>query len=259
MTLEEFSKKFNALPAQEQVKYIYTNIDSLPSQERVLFLLSVLREEKSSPLVKATALKFLRQSAYQESEIYRNFINDQFRAISNAARRAVKEFGEKQKSDGYYAEAVLRKLNSLADKERRLKILKAIAKLKAPWVLRVLLDSLGDPCEKNRDFLIKELSQREIWNPAPLYEKLTKPPWYARSAALRILALRKDPQALSTLEKVLSDPNVDVRRSAAETLGEIGGHEALAMIVKLTKDRSAYVRQAASEALRKVSSVRFSG
>jgi HEAT repeat protein len=259
MTLEEFSEKFNPLPAQEKVRYIYTNIDSLQKEEKIRFLLSVLKEEKSSPLVKATALKFLRQSAYQESEIYRDFINDQFRAISNAAKRAVKEFGEKQKTDGYYAEAVLRKLNSLADKERRLKILRAIARLKAPWVLKVLLDSLGDPCEKNRDFLVTDLSQRVIWNPAPLYEKLTKPPWYARSAVLRILARRKDVQALSTLEKVLDDPNVDVRRCAAETLGEIGGREALAMIVRLTKDKSAYVRQTASEALRKVSNVRFSG
>ena len=259
MTLQEFSEKFAPLPAQEKIRFIYTNIDSLEKDEKILFLLSILKEEKSSPLVKATALKFLRQSSYQETEIYQNFADDQFRAIANAAKRAVKDLGEKEKDNDYYAEAVLRKLNSLPDKDRRLKILKAIARLKAPWVLRVLVEALNDPNERNRDFLIKELTEREIGNPAQIYDRLTRPPWYARSAALRILGKRKDPESLRAIEKTLSDPNVDVRRSAAEALGEIGGQDALGVLVKLAKDKNSYVKQAADEALGKVTKVRFSG
>jgi HEAT repeat protein len=57
----------------------------------------------------------------------------------------------------------------------------------------------------------------------------------------------------------LADTNVDVRRSAAEALGKIGGQEAIGMLVKLTKDGNIYVRQAAAGALSKISSVRFSG
>ena len=76
---------------------------------------------------------------------------------------------------------------------------------------------------------------------------------------LRALGRRKDSAAVPAIKKALADPNVDVRKSAAEALGEIGGKEALALLVRLTKDGSAYVRQAASDALRKVSSVRFSG
>jgi hypothetical protein len=259
MTLEEFSAQFVPLPPQEKIRFIYTHIDSLEHKDRVVFLLSILKEENSSPLVKATALKFLREASFQESDVYQAYLTDDFRAIANAARRAVKEFEEKEKKNGYYADAVLRKLRSLPDKERRLKILRAIARLKAPWVFRVLLEALKDTCETNRDFVIKELSHREIWNLAPLLEKLHQPPWYIKSSVLKILSLRKETQALSDIAKVIDDPNVGVRRSAAETLGEIGGQEAVSILVKLAKDRSAYVRQAAAEALRKTSRVRFSG
>jgi len=259
MTLEEFSAQFLPLPPQEKIRFLYTHIDSLGREDRVVFLLSILKEESSSPLVKATALKFLREASFQESDVYQAYITDDFRAIANAARRAVKEFEEKEKKGGYYADAVLRKLRSLPDRGRRLKILKAIAKLKAPWILRVLLDALKDPCETNRDFVIKELARREIWNLAPLLEKLHQPPWYVKSSVLKILCLRKEVQALAAIAKVANDPNVDVRRSAADALGEIGGQEAVGILVKLTKDQSAHVRQAAAEGLRKTSRVRFSG
>mgnify|MGYP005857835531 CR=1 FL=1 len=259
MTIEEFREQFSPLPPQEKIKFLYTRIETLAKEERILFLLSILKQEEASPLVKATALKFLREASYQESEVYKSFLEDDFRAIANAAKRAVKEFDEKDKKGGYYSEAVLRKLNSLPDKARRLKVLKAISQLKAPWVLNVLLERLSDSSESVRDFLIKELSQREVWNLAPFYEKLTQPPWYRRSAVLRILGLRKDAAAVSAIRGLLTDPNIDVRKSAAEALGEIGGKEALALLVKLTKDESSYVRQAAGESLRKVSSVRFSG
>ena len=156
MTVEEFSEQFSPLPPQEKVKFLYTRIETLAKEERIVFLLSILKQEEASPLVKATALKFLREASYQESEVYKSFLEDDFRAIANAAKRAVKEFEEKDKKDGYYSNAVLRKLSSLPDKDKRLKVLKAISRLQAPWVLRVLLEGLSDPCEAIRDFLIKE-------------------------------------------------------------------------------------------------------
>ncbi len=259
MTLAEFSEKFSLLHPHEKIRFLYTNIDTLEKEERILFLLSLLKEEESSPLVKATALKFLREASYQEFDVYENYIGDNFRAVANAARRAVKEFEEEDKKNRFYAEAVLRKLRSLPDRDRRFKILKAISKLKAPWVLTVLLEALDDPAEMNRDFLIKDLSQREIWNLEPVCEKLHRPPWYVKSAVLKVLGLRKDAAALSAIEHTLADTNIDVRKSAADALGEIGGKEALGLLVRLTKDKSAYVRSAAAEALRRVSKVRFSG
>jgi hypothetical protein len=259
MTLQEFSEKFDPLAAQEKIRFIYTNIDTLGREDKTLFLLSILREENSSPLVKATALKFLRETSYQESGLYQSFIGDQFRAIANAAKAAVKELGEKKKDNDYYAGAVLRKLRSLPDKDRRFKVLKAVARLKAPWVAKVLVAALDDPAQGNRDFLINELAGRESWDLAPLYERLIKPPWYARSAALKILGLRAEAGTIQAIQKTLADPNVDVRRSAAEALGDIGGQDAVGLLVMLTKDVSVYVRQAAVGALRKISSVRFSG
>jgi hypothetical protein len=259
MTLEDFTEQFSPLPPQEKIKFIYTHIETLSREERIMFLLSILREKEASPLVKATALKFLRETSFQESEVYRGFVANDFRALANAAKRALKEFEEKDKKDEYYADAVLRKLHSLTDKDKRLKILKAIARLNASWVLKVLLESLSDHCESNRDFLINELAKREIWNISALYERLSQPPWYMKSAVLRVLGQRKDAAAVPAIRTVLADPNVDVRKTAADALGEIGGKEALALLVALTKDSSSYVRQAAVTSLRKISSVRFSG
>lgn len=259
MTLEDFAEQFFPLAPQEKIRFLYTHIEILSREERIVFLLSVLREKEASPLVKATAIKFLRETSFQEPDLYKSFLEDDFRALANAAKCALKEFEEKDKKDEYYAAAVLRKLNSQTDKDKRLKILKAIARLKALWVLKVLLEGLSDHCESNRDFLITELSKREIWNFSPIYEKLSQPPWYMKSAVLRILGLRKDGAAVPAIRTVLSDPNVDVRKSAADALGEIGGKEALALLVELTKDPSTYVRQAAVASLRKISSVRFSG
>jgi len=259
MTVEEFSEKFQPLSPHEKIRFLYTHIDSLSKKERVFFLLSILKEENTSPLVKATVLKFLREASHQESETYKKYVGDPFRAVANAARRAVKEFEEKDKKSRYYTESVLRKLASLENREKRLKILEAISRLNASWVLRVMLESLSDPCEIVRDFLIKELSRREMGDLDPLYDRMKKPPWYAKSALLKVLGRRRESAALPHIESALADSNVDVRKSAADALGEIGGKAALALLVRLTKDKSAYVRAAAAEALRKVSNVRFSG
>lgn len=259
MTLQEFTEQFEPLPAQEQVRFIYANIDGLGPNDKIQFLIAVLKKEAASPLVKATALKFLRQTSYPEAELYQHFVDADFRAIANAAKRAVRDLGEKKKDAEYYAGAVLRKLRSLPDKDRRLKILRAISRLRAPWVEKVLVDALDDPAEMNRGFLIDELAGREGWCPSALADRLTQPPWFARSAALKILARRTGEAVLPAIEKTLTDPNVDVRRSAAEALGEIGGQEAVGMLVRLSKDANSYVRQAAALALRKISSVRFSG
>ncbi|MDH7512669.1 MAG: HEAT repeat domain-containing protein [Clostridiales bacterium] len=259
MTLEEFSERFSPLSPHEKVKFLYTHIDSLSKRERIFFLLNLLQAEGTSPLVKATGLKFLREASYQEFELYKKYTDNNFRALSNAAKRAVKEFEDKEKRSRYYMDSVLRKLASLDDKGKRLKILKAIAKLNSPWVFRVLLESLADPCETIRDYLIKELSQREVWSLNPFYERLKKSPWYVRSAVVKILGRRKDSACLPHIEPLLADSNVDVRKCAADALGEIGGKEVLALLVKLTKDKSIYVRSAAAEAVRKVSRVRFSG
>src|SRR4030065_1464096 len=144
MTIEEFSEQFSPLPPQEKIKFLYTHIDTLAKEERIVFLLSILKQEEASPLVKATALKFLREASYQEAEVYKSFLEDDFRAIANAATRAVKELEEKDKKGGYYSDAVLRKLSSLSDKDKRLKVFMAISRLQAPWVLRVLLEGLSD-------------------------------------------------------------------------------------------------------------------
>ena len=159
--------------------------------------------------------------------------------------------------DGLNRAAFLRKIALTQDKQKRLKVLKAYARLDTRLAGKVLIEALGDPCEEIRDFVVRELGERESFDPDLAYAKLSGPPWYARSAVLRVLAARRPEGAVRHIERVLGDANADVRKCAAEALGEIGGRDALRFLVRLKKDRSPYVRLAAEEGLRKASEVRF--
>lgn len=152
----------------------------------------------------------------------------------------------------------LKKLASVKDKGKRLKILKACAGLQAAWPERLFWESLGDPCEAVRDFLVRNLVQRDRFDLDLALARLQKPPWYAKSAALQVLGLRKAAGAVPCIGRLAADDNADVRRNAALALGEIGGKEAVAYLVKLSQDGSVYVKTAAEQALEKTSNLKFS-
>ena len=122
---------------------------------------------------------------------------------------------------------------------------------------RILVEALGDPCEEVRDFIVRELSGRR----RPRHRPRLRP---ARRPAL-VRAERRPPDhrhpegrnAVRHIERVLDDANADVRKCAADALGEIGGREVLRLLVRLKKDGNPYVRQAAEEGLRKASDLKF--
>jgi HEAT repeat protein len=152
----------------------------------------------------------------------------------------------------------LRKLANTPDKTRRLAVLKACAKVRAPWVEELFWESLGDACEAVRGFVFEELAGRPTLDLGRALSRLDRPPWYARSAVVRLLGLHRAKEALPEIRKAIEETaNVDIRRAAAGALAEIGGEEALVLLVQLKKDPSPYVRQAAEEAIQKASGVRF--
>jgi hypothetical protein len=171
--------------------------------------------------------------------------------------KALRDTDPPERDDGLIRAAFLRKIALTEDKQKRLKVLRAYARLDTRLAGRVLIEALGDPCEEIRDFLVKELGERESFEPDLAYAKLSGPPWYARSAVLRVLGARRVEGAVRHIERVLGDSNADVRKCAAEALGEIGGRESLPLLVRLKKDANPYVRQAAEEGLRKASGIRF--
>lgn len=129
--------------------------------------------------------------------------------------------------------------------------------MEGSWVNEVLLETLEDPSEEIRDCITFELGKREYFNLNMIYQKLLKPPWYVKSAVLKILGIRKNPHSVNLIEVVLKDLNAEVRRSAAQALGEIGGKEALVLLSKLAKDKNRFVRRSAEEGLRKASRLKF--
>ncbi len=152
----------------------------------------------------------------------------------------------------------LGKLARTASKEKRLAILRACAKVRAPWVEELLWETLGDSCEGVRDYIVRELARRQTLDLGHALGRLERPPWYAKSAVLKLLGIHRVRESIRDIKRVVDDSsNADIRRSAAEALGEIGGTEALRVLVELKKDANSYVRQAAEEAILKASEVRF--
>jgi HEAT repeat protein len=155
-------------------------------------------------------------------------------------------------------EALLRRLEIIQNRAKKIKMLRAIVPFEAPWVPLVFLDLLADPSEEIRDLAVRELLGREDWTVSDLYSRLETPPWYAKSTRLRVLGLKKDAGAVSHIRGTLGDPNSEVKRTAAWALGEIGGTEARALLVRLARDANRYVRLAAEEALDSLCDFKFS-
>ncbi len=152
----------------------------------------------------------------------------------------------------------LKKLGATKDRSRRLRILKACARLDRLWAEKVLWESLEDPCEELRDHLVRVLAARPAVRLEFAAARLAHPPWYAKSSALRVLSLRKAAPALPVIAGVLADPNVEVRRMAARALGETGGKGAIPLLIKLKRDTNPYVRAEAEGYLDTLVDLKFS-
>ena len=155
--------------------------------------------------------------------------------------------------------AFLAKLARVPDRAGRQKIVAACAKVPHPWSEELLWEALADPNETVRDVVVRCLCERRPGLHAGwAMSRLRRPPWYARSSALAVIGRRRLREALPAIDAMTEDPNVGVRRAAAEALGEIGGDEAVRLLVRLRKDANPYVRTAAEEAIVRTSKVRFS-
>jgi HEAT repeat protein len=152
----------------------------------------------------------------------------------------------------------LLKLGRTPDKAKRLRIVAACSKVRRPWAEELLWEVLSDPNEAVRNLAVKELRGRQDLHPEWAIRRLLPPPWYARSSALTVIGCKRIQEALPAVGRAVDDANVEVRRAAAEALGELGGDEAVRLLVRLKKDANPYVKAAAEEAIAKASGVRFS-
>jgi hypothetical protein len=156
------------------------------------------------------------------------------------------------------AQSAQKKIQITREKQDRLKILKGIASSKVAWADEVLIQSLQDPSEDIRDFVVKELGAREKLDLKQLYQRINRSPWYVKTGCLQVLGLRKNLSSIKHIEFLINDPNIEIRRTLAIVLGEIGGKKALALLTLLAKDKSSFVRTAAQRALQKASNIKFS-
>ena len=160
--------------------------------------------------------------------------------------------------DAAIVEFALRKIDILQGRDKKLRMMRSIARESRPWVPRVFVELLSDTSDEIREAAARELAEREDYPLELLHEKLRRPPWYVESAILRILGTKARPESIRPIREIIDDPNVDVKRSAAQALGAIGGPEARTLLVRLTRDDNPYVRAAAVEALEKIVELKFS-
>ncbi len=155
------------------------------------------------------------------------------------------------------AREIARKMEIIQSRTKKIRLLQTAAESDAAWSTPLLVELLNDPAEEVRDIVVRELILRPDCPLDDLCERLNRPPWYSKSAALRILAAKRQPATARAVRAVVRDPNADVRRTAALALGEIGGAEAKALLVQLAKDKSPYVRAAAVAGLDKICDFKF--
>lgn len=160
--------------------------------------------------------------------------------------------------DAAIVEFALHKIDILQGRDKKLRMMRSIARETRPWVPRVFVELLSDASDEIRDAAARELAEREDYPLELLHEKLRRPPWYVRSTVLRILGTKGRPESIRPIREIIDDPNVDVKRSAAQALGAIGGPEARTLLVRLTRNDNPYVRTAAVEALEKIVELKFS-
>ncbi len=258
MDLQEFSRKFQSFSPRSKVRFMHQKIHTLKESEKISFLLSLVRDRGNSPLVRSSALTLLSKTTYEKTDIYQAYIDDPSTSVAKVAQKSLREQKKKNHKTKNLSETVLRKIRSSGNMDKRLKIIKSITPIKDSWVSEVLLEALDDPSEVIRDFIIDDLGKRDQVNPNLFYKKLNSPPWYAKSAVLKALGIRKDPESINLIQSTLEDTNAEVRRSAAQALGKIGGEEALILLNRLAKDSNLFVRKSAEEALNKVSHLKFS-
>ena len=258
MDYQEFSQKFVSLSPRNKIRFMHQKIHTLKENEKISFLLSLVRDRTNSPLVRSSALNLLSHTSYEKIDIYEAYIEDPSVAVAKVAQSALKEKKKKEHKTKNISESVLRKIRSSGDPDKRLKIIKSITPIKDSWVSEVLLEALDDHSEVIRDFIVDDLGRREQINQNLMYKKLNSPPWYVKSSVLKALGIRKDPEAINLIQSILNDTNAEVKRSAALALGEIGGEEALILLNKLAKDSNLFVKKSAEEALNKASRLKFS-
>jgi len=164
---------------------------------------------------------------------------------------------EEEQDSAQLAQSARKKIRETKDKNKRLRIIRSLFRLDTSWALDVLLDTLTDRSIEIRTYIIRRLEKKEDLDLSPLYNRLSKPPWNVKIEVLKILGHRKDQQSIPYIGQVIVDSNVDVRKTAAEVLGLLGGKEATAILVKLAKDSNPFVRKAAEKSLRETSDLKF--
>ncbi len=193
-------------------------------------------------------MKFLRrtpaEAAEESSSVLEELQLPVLRADENREPRA-------------QAAEVLAKTAILQNRAKKIRLIQTAARLGTDWAAFFLVGLLGDPIEEVRGIAVRGLIARVDCPIDDICDRLSRPPWFAKSAALQILAAKKIPATARCIRVVIDDPNADVRRSAAAALGEIGGAEARALLVRLGRDPSSPVRIAAQAALDKICDFKF--
>ncbi|OQX54855.1 MAG: hypothetical protein B5M54_04410 [Candidatus Aminicenantes bacterium 4484_214] len=177
---------------------------------------------------------------------------------SNMAQEKARKEKPRRSAKKKMSPQEINNFQNIKNKSQRFRIIKEMIKKNPPSLSQLMIEALADPCEEIREFIINFISQQpDLYGEKLLLTYLNKPPWYRKTAILKIIAHRQDETLVEAISELLNDPNVAVRCELAQTLGELATSLARQLLSSLTTDKNPYVRRTAEKALAKASTIRF--
>lgn len=148
---------------------------------------------------------------------------------------------------------VKKRLLEGSEEERRAAV-DSLRELKGKEAMGLILSALGDPSwrvRKTAEEALEGFLGEEGLAPALISSLRSEDNAGLRNSAVAVL-IRMGAPAVSYLVKAIKDPDRDIRKFAADILGEIGGKTPASVLIEALRDSDDNVRSAAAEALGKI-------
>jgi HEAT repeat protein len=149
-----------------------------------------------------------------------------------ACKKALSERGF-DNGFGFYP---MRELQKKQNIEKKMAVVKNIINETDQSGEDLLISLLGEDNLKIREMIVRELSGRAQVDERKLLNQLSHSIWHARGAIIEILGNRQSQLLLEIIEKLITDPNVEVRLKLLEALAKLNREQVKEHILRMTTD-----------------------
>jgi hypothetical protein len=242
-------KDFLKLSPAGQVKFLKTDpFAAMEKSQRIEFLKEIALAKTISSKSLACALKILRELKFHDRAFFSNFLQHPDSSVIMACKKAMSEHGF-DNSFGFYP---MRELQKKQNIEKKMATVKNIISETDHAGEDLLISLLGEDNLKIRELIVTELSTRAQIDERKLINQLPHAIWYARGAIVEILGNRQSPLLLEIIDKLIADPNVEVRMKLLNALSKLNREQVKGYILRMTKDSHMRICREAKQIFSKI-------